>query len=217
MLSGILRAQNTSGTTTGRVTDATGASISGARVSIMNAGSGDRRNLTTDSSGKLHCRAVIAGILRRNLREGGVQNSSPNRNHAASRSDRASGCGSEIGSTNERIEVTANALTLDTDSSAIGTVVDQRQVSEFLHLPSFESTSIPPVGKNSASYLRMGRISSSRMRISMICRDFCQEIVREGTIVFISLNASATQANPGIRISDFCDDKPFGLQVVIKT
>jgi hypothetical protein len=51
MFSELLYAQNTSGTITGRVTDTTGATISGARVSIINIGSGDKRDITTDASG----------------------------------------------------------------------------------------------------------------------------------------------------------------------
>jgi len=130
MLSGILRAQNTSGTITGRVTDATGASISGARVSIMNVGSGDKRNLTTDSSGNYTAALLLPGSYTVTSEKEGfktqVRTGITLQVDQTVRVDAAL----EIGSTNERIEVTANALTLDTDSAAIGTVVDQRQVSE---------------------------------------------------------------------------------------
>jgi hypothetical protein len=130
MLGGVATAQNTSGTITGRITDTTGASISGARVSVMNAGSGDKRNLVTDPSGNYTAALLLPGSYTVTSEKEGfktqVQTGITLQVDQTVRVDAAL----EVGSTNERIEVTANALTLDTDSSTIGTVVDQRQVSE---------------------------------------------------------------------------------------
>jgi hypothetical protein len=41
-------AQNTTGTITGRLTDATGAVVAGAKVTVENMGTSETRTLTTD-------------------------------------------------------------------------------------------------------------------------------------------------------------------------
>lgn len=57
----VLSAQNTSGTITGRITDSTGATISGARVTILNTNSSDKREITTDASGDYTAPFLLRG------------------------------------------------------------------------------------------------------------------------------------------------------------
>ncbi|HTF61452.1 MAG TPA: carboxypeptidase-like regulatory domain-containing protein [Edaphobacter sp.] len=130
MFSELLYAQNTSGTITGRVTDTTGATISGARVSIINIGSGDKRDITTDASGNFTATLLLPGSYNVTAEKEGFKTQV--RTGITLQVDQTVRVDSslEVGSTSERVEVTANALTLDTDSSTIGTVVDRRQVSE---------------------------------------------------------------------------------------
>jgi len=127
---GALFAQNTSGTITGRITDSTSATISGAHVTVLNTGSGDKRAITTDATGNYTATFLLPGSYSvTSEKEGFKTEVSTGITLQVNQTVRVDAA-LQVGSTNERVEVTANALTLDTDSSTIGTVVDQKQVSE---------------------------------------------------------------------------------------
>lgn len=125
-----LAAQNTTGSITGRLTDTTGAVVSGAKITVVNTGTGEKRALTTDASGNYTATLLLPGNYSvTSEREGfktEVRNGITLQVDQTVRVD----ISLPIGSTSERVEVSANALTLDTDSATIGQVVDQKQVSE---------------------------------------------------------------------------------------
>jgi hypothetical protein len=54
-------AQNTTGAITGRLTDSTGAVISGAKVTVKNLGTGEVRTLTTGASGDFTATLLLPG------------------------------------------------------------------------------------------------------------------------------------------------------------
>ena len=57
-------AQNTTGTITGLLTDSTGAVVSGAKVTIENTGTAEKRMLTTDRSGDYTATLLLPGSYR---------------------------------------------------------------------------------------------------------------------------------------------------------
>jgi uncharacterized surface anchored protein len=57
-------AQNTTGTITGRLTDSTGAVVSGAKVTVENTGTAEARTLTTDQSGDYTATLLLPGSYR---------------------------------------------------------------------------------------------------------------------------------------------------------
>jgi Carboxypeptidase regulatory-like domain len=134
ILSGVvtnkIEAQNTTGTITGRLTDTTGAIVSGAKITVLNTGTAGSRVLTTDSSGDYTATLLLPGSYSVTSEMQGfkteVRNGITLQVDQTVRVDMAL----TIGSTSERVEVNANALTLDTDSSSIGQVIDQKQVTE---------------------------------------------------------------------------------------
>ncbi len=56
-----LAAQNTTGSITGRLTDTSGAVVSGAKVTIVNTGTGEKRALMTDASGNYTATLLLPG------------------------------------------------------------------------------------------------------------------------------------------------------------
>ncbi|HTD96010.1 MAG TPA: carboxypeptidase-like regulatory domain-containing protein, partial [Edaphobacter sp.] len=125
-----LMAQNTTGSITGRLTDTSGAVVPGAKVTVENTGTGEKRMLTSDGSGGFTATLLLPGGYSVTSELEGfkteVRNGITLQVDQTVRVDMSLA----IGSASERVEVNANALTLDTDSATIGTVVDQKQVSE---------------------------------------------------------------------------------------
>jgi hypothetical protein len=123
-------AQNTTGTITGRLTDATGAVVAGAKVTVENMGTSETRTLTTDQSGDYTATLLLPGSYRVTSERAGfkieVRNAITLQLDQTVRVDITM----SVGSTTERVEVNATALTLDTDSASIGQVIDRKQVNE---------------------------------------------------------------------------------------
>src|SRR5438874_1950061 len=59
-----LKAQTSNGTIVGTVSDATGASIPGAAVTLSNAGTAERKTATSDASGNFQFVNLIPGNYR---------------------------------------------------------------------------------------------------------------------------------------------------------
>lgn len=125
-----LPGQNTTGSITGRITDSSGAVIAGTNVTILNTGTGEKRQLTTDETGSYTATFLLPGTYSVTAAHEGFK--SEVRTGITLQVDQAVRVDMSLtlGSTSEVIQVTANALTLDTDSASIGQVVDQKQVSE---------------------------------------------------------------------------------------
>ncbi len=125
-----MRGQNTNGSITGRLTDPSGAVISGARVTIRNLGTGEGRTLTTDASGDFTATLLLPGHYSVTAEHQGfktaVQNDITLEVDQTVRADLTL----DVGSATQRVEVAANALTLDTDTAAVAQTIDQKQVSE---------------------------------------------------------------------------------------
>ena len=123
-------AQNTTGTITGLLTDSTGAVVSGAKVTIENTGTAEKRMLTTDRSGDYTATLLLPGSYRVTSEKEGfkidVRNDITLQVDQTVRVDIAM----TVGSVSERVEVSANALTLDTDSASIGQVIERKQVND---------------------------------------------------------------------------------------
>jgi hypothetical protein len=122
--------QNTTGRITGRLTDPTGAVIAGAKVTVRNLGTGEVRTLTTDSSGDFTATLLLPGRYSVTAEHAGFKTSIQNditlevdqRVRAALHLD--------VGSATQKVEVAANALTLDTDTPAVAQTINEKQVSE---------------------------------------------------------------------------------------
>jgi hypothetical protein len=121
-------AQSVSGTILGTVTDSTGATVAGAKVTIVNEGTGLTRVLTADSNGEYTAPALPTGhytitsemtgfktVALSNIEVGVDQRVRINIKH-------------EVGAMTESVSVTADTPLIQTSSSELGTTVGSTQI-----------------------------------------------------------------------------------------
>ncbi len=123
-------AQNTSGTIVGHVVDASGAIVPKATVTITNQETGETRELSTSDSGDFTAPLLKPGVYRVNVTQNGFQSATTsNITLQVDQTVRADST-LKVGGTSEIVSVSAAAVTLDTDSAAVGTVVSERQITQ---------------------------------------------------------------------------------------
>jgi hypothetical protein len=125
-----LGAQSFFGSIVGTVTDTTGATVPRASVVLINLGTADRRTSETDESGNYQFVNLVPGRYRVEIEKTGfkrmtrdgieVQVESVVRNDAAM----------QVGEVGQVVEVTAHAPLLQTETTALGQVVEARRVQE---------------------------------------------------------------------------------------
>lgn len=125
-----LYAQNTTGSITGRITDTTGAVVSGVKVTVENLGTAEKRNLLTDDSGDYTATLLLPGNYQITAERDGFKTAVKTGITLQVDQTVRMDLTLSVGSATERVEVVANALTLDTDSASIGTTVEQKQVTD---------------------------------------------------------------------------------------
>lgn len=125
-----MKAQSTYGSIVGTVTDASGAVVPGAKVTITNAGTSEARSARTDSSGNFSVVNLLPAVYKvevqttgykRYLREGiGLEVGATLRVEAAL----------QVGAVTETVQVSTAAPLLQTDSSSVNQEIEGAQVQE---------------------------------------------------------------------------------------
>lgn len=122
--------QNTTGSIVGTVTDSTGATVADAKVTVVQVDTDESRLVTTNTQGNFTAQLLNPGTynvmvsatgFKKTVRTGLILQ--------VDRVDRAD-FALEVGNKEERVSVTANALTLDTDSAQVGQTIGEEQVTE---------------------------------------------------------------------------------------
>ncbi len=130
LLSGLIWAQAPTGEITGTVTDASGAVVGGATVTVTNPGTNASRQVKTNTAGVYDLPALTPGRYNLKVEMTGFT--------TQVRSDIDLQVGQvarldfplQVGSVTETIEVTGGAPVLETETTAIGTVVENRRIEE---------------------------------------------------------------------------------------
>ena len=159
----LLLAQNTTGSITGRLTEASGAIVPSVGVTVRNLGTGVSREVQSDESGTFTATLLLPGKYEVTAKKDGfrteVQSGITLDVAQVVRTDFTL----TVGSTNETVEVNADAVTLDTDSAAIAQVVDQKQVNElplngrnFVNLLLLEPGAVQTSGEQAQSRFGVG-------------------------------------------------------------
>ena len=118
------------GTIRGLVTDPAGAVISGAQVTAVNPTNGDRRSTTTDADGEYVFTAVPAGTYEIHVKQGSFKEFVARGVELHVSSTVVADAQMQVGSASETVTVEANPLQVQTDSAALGTVIEGQQVTE---------------------------------------------------------------------------------------
>lgn len=128
MLGVVLRAQSVHGSLAGVVTDSTGAVIAGARVNIVNSGTGTTYNTTSTSVGIYRFEDVALGTYTVTVTAPGFK-TSINQNVLVQIGTVASvDVTLQPGEVSEQVTVSSVGPTLETESSDIGGVITGRQI-----------------------------------------------------------------------------------------
>lgn len=124
-----LRAQFDTGTISGTVTDASGAVISGASISVLNEGTNIQKNLTTDARGSFSATALPFGSYAVTAIAAGF---SPVTQHQIVLNVGATvhvNLALAVASSEQRIEVTGTPTSIDTETPTTGTTLNSTQIS----------------------------------------------------------------------------------------
>lgn len=123
-------AQAADGTILGTVTDATGAVLPNAVVTITSLDTGETRNLTTNSDGQYAAPGLIVGRYKVRAQATGFK-SGEEKDIALNVADRTRiNFKLEIGNVQETISVEANAVAVQTDTGEVSTVINSEQISQ---------------------------------------------------------------------------------------
>ena len=128
--SGVVLAQKTSGSVTGQATDASGAAVTNATVTLINPGNGARRTTTTNSQGEYNFDNVEVGTYEVDIAAPSFQMQAVKDVVVNVASNTRNDVHLTNGNVNETMTVVANSIQVQTDSAALGNVVDGTQVKE---------------------------------------------------------------------------------------
>lgn len=120
-------AQTTTGTVTGFVTDSTSAAVQGATVKLTNTGTGLTQNAETNENGSYIFPLVQPGAYQITIEKTGFQRFARSFNLEVTQQARID-AQMVVGAVSETIDVSATAVLLETDTSNLGQVINNRQV-----------------------------------------------------------------------------------------
>ncbi len=130
----------------GTVTDASGAVVSDANVTVNNLATGAVKQARTSSSGDFTVPYLQPGTYTVTIEAPGFQKSVLQNVTLAVAQETRLNFALKPGAVSETVSVEANTVTLDTDSSSISTVISQKQVEE-----------LPLNGRNFVQLLLLGQ------------------------------------------------------------
>ncbi|WP_348267321.1 TonB-dependent receptor [Edaphobacter paludis] len=175
--SGRLYAQaGATGTILGTVSDSTGAMVPNANVTVTNTATGAVVRMTTSSSGDYQASSLNPGTYSVSAEMAGFQKSVTSSFTLAVDQRIRVNVALKTGAVTETVEVMAQALALDTDSSAIGQLVSQKQVEE-----------LPLNGRNFMQLLLLGA--------GAVTVGGEQGTMRQGSGNAISINGARPESN----------------------
>ena len=164
-------AQTATGILDGRVTDATGAAIPGAGVSIENQDTGVHREMKTNSEGRFYQGFVLPGVYRVTVQNPGFDKHVQNNIRVNVQQTVTLDIPLKLGDVATTVEVSASAAQLSTESSTVSTVVGGRAI---LDLPSngrnpFQLATLAPGvipgGGGSTPWISGGRNATNEITI----------------------------------------------------
>ena len=130
LVGSVLRAQTTTGSVVGVVTDATNAVISSAPVSLTNTQTADRRTANSDANGAYQFLNVPPGEYRLEVEKTGFKRFVRDRILVTVQGTVRVEAQLLVGDTTDAITVTAETPLVDTQSAAVSSVVEGRSVDE---------------------------------------------------------------------------------------
>jgi Carboxypeptidase regulatory-like domain len=125
-----LRAQQTSGSSVGTVTDNTGAVVAGAAVTLTNVDTGDHRTATTNAAGDYQFVNLLPGNYRIDVEASGFKHFIRTNVVVQVQGSTRVDAPLELGNVSETVEVSSQAPLVETQQATLGQMVAGRVVTE---------------------------------------------------------------------------------------
>ncbi len=170
-------AQKTSGGIIGQATDASGASVANATITLFNASTGVNRTTHTNNQGEYTFDAVAIGTYELDVTAPSFQKEVLKDVVVNVATTTRTDIHLAPGSLNETMTVIANAIQVQTDSGALGNIIDGTQVKE-----------LPLNGRSFVELTQLGpgvsepTTSTARTRVSRAASTFRLMAIRLRTI-----------------------------------
>lgn len=129
-LPGSVRAQSTSGSAVGTITDSSRAAVVGANVELTNTDTGDKRDDATNATGGYEFINVPPGNYRLDLQTPGFKHFTQTGVVIEVGSSTRVDVVLQIGEVSQSVEVTTEAALLETQQATVGQVVEGRSVTD---------------------------------------------------------------------------------------
>jgi len=129
LLSGLASAQ-TLGTVTGEIKDTSGAAIADATVTVRNTGTNGIRVVTTNEEGIYSIPALVPGMYDVKAEKSGFKVTTRTGIELQVQQTARVDLNLEVGQVSETIEVSASSQLLTTENATVGTVVEQKRITE---------------------------------------------------------------------------------------
>ena len=120
----------TLGQLTGRITDATGAAVAGASVTLVNIATNASRSTVTTGDGDYTFASIPPGIYNVKVEHSGFRIAAANSVEVQVQQTVRQDLSLEVGQVNESVQVSASADLLQTENLAMGTVVENKMLTE---------------------------------------------------------------------------------------
>jgi hypothetical protein len=125
-----LDAQSTYGSISGTIVDSSGAALPGAKVTLTNSSTGEKRTETSGDSGHYTFVNLFQGEYRLDIEKEGFKHFVRPAVVVAVQQDTHVDATLTIGQVSETVEVSSEVPLLQTESSSLGQVVEQRKANE---------------------------------------------------------------------------------------
>ena len=149
----------------GDVKDASGAVITGATVTVTNSGTNAARSMTSNEAGLYSFPALVPGMYTVRVETPGFRPAARSLELQVQQTARVD-FALELGAVTESVEVAAVATQLNTDDATVGTVIEQKRITDlplngrnFLQLVRLSPNVTAGFGTNNQS----GRMGGDRM------------------------------------------------------
>lgn len=149
----------TSGTITGAVTDPSGALISEAQVTVTNTATGDIRTVTSNTEGQYQIPELPIGTYQLRVRQTGFREFVATGVEIHVDSTAVVNVTLQLGNTSEQVTVEASTIQVQTDSAALGEIVEGDQVRNLpLNARNFVAlTQLAPGVSSARTYNAVGK------------------------------------------------------------
>jgi len=123
-----LAAQSAGSQISGEITDQTGAAVASAQITVVNTDTSASRAVETAADGTYLITNLPTGPYRLQVVKSGFTTYNQSGIVLQVNTNPSINVSLKVGSVSEQVEVTANTVMLETDSNAVGQVIDQRRV-----------------------------------------------------------------------------------------